>query len=187
MPFPSDTVLCREHITGSGAAIQFGKAAYLLKVFSTVYLRSRIRIRSWRIAAAHSRKSTWRLALKRILVLEDEELFSMLLKDVFVESGYQVEVAEDGRAALEKGQDFRPDIFFTDWRFSGSATSVQVADGLRTSNPKLKVILLTGVVGEEAARAAKALDAFCLLIKPSSIDDILGAAQAAASALDSNA
>lgn len=122
--------------------------------------------------------------MKRILVLEDDELFSMLLKDVFVESGYRVEMVVDGSAALEKGPVFQPDILFADWRFSGSSTSVQVADILRASNPRLKVILLTGVVGEEASKAAEAIGAFRLLSKPSSIDEILSAAEAAAQALD---
>jgi two-component system response regulator RegA len=122
--------------------------------------------------------------LKRILVLEDDELFSMLLKDVFLESGYQVEMVVDGSAALEKGPAFRPDILFADWRFSGSATSVQVAEALRALNPRLKVILLTGVVGEEANKAAEAIGAFRLLSKPSSIDEILNAADAASNALD---
>jgi len=125
-----------------------------------------------------------RTALKKILVLEDEELFSMLLQDVFQESGYRVEVASNGQAALEKGSDFQPDIFFTDWRFTGPTTSTEVAEALRASNPRLKVILLTGMVGQEANSAAEAVGAFRLLVKPSSIEDILAAAREAARALD---
>lgn len=124
--------------------------------------------------------------MKKILVLEDEELFSLLLQDVFVESGFDVEVASNGRIALEKGEAFRPDIFFTDWRFAGQTTSVDVAQALRAQNPRLKVILLTGMVGKEATSAAEAVGAFRLLVKPSSIDDILAAAHAAAGALDSD-
>ena len=119
----------------------------------------------------------------KILVLEDEELFAMLLHDVFTEAGFRVVSARDGDEALQEGEALRPDLFFTDWRFAGRTSSVQVAEHLRGLNPDLKVVLLTGMMGREASDAAAAIGAFRLLVKPSSIDDILMAAQEAAAAL----
>ncbi len=118
--------------------------------------------------------------MKKILVLEDEELFCMLLTDVFTEAGYRVEGATDGDEALRKGSLLKPDIFFTDWRFTGPTSSVDVARSLRELNPDLRVVLLTGMLGQEASAAAERIGAFRLLVKPSSIDDILAAAQDAA-------
>lgn len=108
----------------------------------------------------------------------------MLLQDVLAEAGYTVQTANNGQQAIEVGSALQPDIFFTDWRFSGTTGSVEVAHTLRQIQPDLKVVLLTGMVGREATDAAESVNAFRLLVKPSSIDDILAAAQAAAEQLD---
>jgi CheY-like chemotaxis protein len=128
----------------------------------------------------------WEVVRRRgvkVLVLEDEELFSMLLEDVLTEAGYTVETATNGQEAIERGKALGPDIFFTDWRFTGTTGSVEVAKVLRELKPNLKVILLTGMMGREAADAATAVGAFRLLVKPSSIDDIVAAARDAAAEL----
>lgn len=80
--------------------------------------------------------------MKKILVVDDEENIRILYRDEMTEEGYKVELAEDGHAALEKIESFRPDLVTLDVKMPG-IDGLEVLRRIRAGHPVLPVILLT--------------------------------------------
>jgi DNA-binding response OmpR family regulator len=57
--------------------------------------------------------------MARILIVEDEEDFAFILKDVLSGAGYQSEWGRDGKDALGKLEKFKPDAILLDWNMPG--------------------------------------------------------------------
>ncbi len=52
--------------------------------------------------------------MKKIIIVEDEEVLRNLLQRKLTEEGYEVEVAQDGEEGLEKIREGRPDLILLD-------------------------------------------------------------------------
>ena len=52
---------------------------------------------------------------KKVLVIDDEEDFRVLINDVLSEKGYEVVLASDGMEGIEKAKESRPDVCLVDW------------------------------------------------------------------------
>jgi len=50
----------------------------------------------------------------KILIVEDEEALSKVLKEKFTSEKFEVEIAKDGEAALTMAASFRPDLMLLD-------------------------------------------------------------------------
>ncbi|HZM05470.1 MAG TPA: response regulator, partial [Candidatus Saccharimonadales bacterium] len=57
--------------------------------------------------------------MKKILIIEDDLIIRSIYRRKFENSGYKVEVAEDGEAALKLLTDFRPDAIQVDIMLPG--------------------------------------------------------------------
>lgn len=81
-----------------------------------------------------------------ILVAEDEEPLRVLLKRVLERLGYQVYLAESGRAALEIWAKHREEIalLLTDMVMPDGLTGLALARQLSQEKPSLKVVLTSG-------------------------------------------
>src|SRR4051812_3663607 len=55
-------------------------------------------------------------AMRRVLVVDDEENIRLVLKTLLKRHGYEVEVADGGEAALALVDSFGPDVILTDVR-----------------------------------------------------------------------
>ncbi len=87
----------------------------------------------------------------RILIAEDEPSFRRLLEDILVKWGYDVEVAEDGAAALQILQsEDPPRLALLDWIMPGME-GVEVCRKVRekTTDSYTYIILLTSQQGDE--------------------------------------
>ncbi len=51
---------------------------------------------------------------KKVLIIEDEEILSKLLKNKLEDEGYEAEVALDGQEGLTKAKSFKPDLILLD-------------------------------------------------------------------------
>ncbi|MFA5166526.1 MAG: response regulator [Candidatus Paceibacterota bacterium] len=51
---------------------------------------------------------------KKVLIIEDEEILSKLLKNKLQDEGYEAEVALDGQEGLAKAKSFKPDLILLD-------------------------------------------------------------------------
>ncbi len=91
---------------------------------------------------------------KRILVVDDERSVLQLLSDLLSSRGHQVEVAEDGRTALERIQSGGIDLVITDVKMPVMGGQ-ELYEGIRRIAPDLshRVIFATGDTVSEDARA----------------------------------
>jgi CheY-like chemotaxis protein len=87
---------------------------------------------------------------ERILILEDEAALRMIVRELLEDAGYAVTDAEIPEAALSAAErDGNLDLLVTDVvlpRMSGRA----VADALRATHPRLKVLFVSGYAGDDA-------------------------------------
>ncbi len=81
----------------------------------------------------------------RVLVVEDLRALRTIMARLLVKLGHQVEVAEDGITALEKLNDFEPQIIFSDISMPGM-TGYDLARKLR-EQPKTAQIYLVAMTG----------------------------------------
>jgi len=110
--------------------------------------------------------------MKRVLVVDDEFGLLEALGDVLAESGYAVSTARNGRDALKRLSEARPDLMLVDYMMpvmDGPAfiKAVQQLDGLGD----VPVVMMTAV---KAANLPKDLGVVSVLQKPFSIDTLLG-------------
>ena len=80
-----------------------------------------------------------------VLVIDDEPMVRMLIKDVLEEVGYDVVDVADGPTGLKVIQsDSRIDLLVTDMGLPGGMSGRQVAEAGREARPNLKVLFVTG-------------------------------------------
>jgi DNA-binding NtrC family response regulator len=101
----------------------------------------------------------------RIMVVDDESIVGRRLKPALEKSGYQVEVFEDGKSAIDRIALEPFDIVVTDVRMD-EIDGMQVLQQVLTSSPRTKVIIITGYATVELAREALIKGAFDFIAKP---------------------
>ncbi len=120
--------------------------------------------------------------MARVLIIEDEQLVRMVLRDMLEAAGHQVTEAEDGEQGLAQFEAHPADIVVTDIvmpRKEGFETIQE----LRRRYPKVKIIAISGGDrhrGYGVLTVAKRFGAHGVLMKPfrrrdllAMIDDIL--------------
>ena len=88
-----------------------------------------------------------------ILVVDDAPIDRQVAADFVREAGHTVRLAESGDQALDLIEEDAPDIVLTDLRMPGM-DGLELVRTLRSSHPRLPVILMTAHGSEEAAIAA---------------------------------
>src|SRR5512141_2157623 len=110
-----------------------------------------------------------------LLVVDDEKHQRESLTVILEDEGYRVAAAADGREALAKAAELRPEVVLTDLKMPG-LTGMDVVRSLSSSadNPlPPKVILVTAHGSVERAREAHQLGAFDYMSKPVVADELL--------------
>jgi DNA-binding NtrC family response regulator len=110
-----------------------------------------------------------------LLVVDDEKHQRESLTVILEDEGYKVAAAADGREALAKAAEIRPEVVLTDLKMPG-LTGMDVVKSLSSSvdNPlPPKVILVTAHGSVERAREAHQLGAFDYMSKPVVADELL--------------
>jgi two-component system response regulator AtoC len=110
--------------------------------------------------------------LARILVVDDEESVCRMLRDVLTDAGYQVEVATDGRQALERITGVYYDAVLLDIRMP-ELDGVQVLEAVRQNGGQVPIILMTAYGTTETAIRAMKLGAFDYVLKPFHLEELL--------------
>jgi diguanylate cyclase (GGDEF)-like protein/PAS domain S-box-containing protein len=102
----------------------------------------------------------------RILVVEDETIVALDLKNSLKVLGYDVVgTACSGEEAIAKADQTRPDLVLMDIILKGNMDGVQAADSIR-STLNIPVIFLTACADERTLQRAKVTEAFGYLLKP---------------------
>ena len=82
------------------------------------------------------------VALKRILVIDDEPEIVSFIRELLIHRGYEVSGTSDSRQALDLLNSFHPDVCILDFRMPYMSGSV-VLDSVKKADPTVEVIFLT--------------------------------------------
>ena len=99
--------------------------------------------------------------MKKILFIEDDQALSLAYKKKFTNSGYEVEIAEDGNTGLLKAGEFKPQIIVLDIMLPGGMNGFDILKKLKQSEvvQDIPVIMMTNLAEQgEAAKAAGAIE-----------------------------
>ena len=107
----------------------------------------------------------------RVIVLDDEPIVGKRLQPALEKMGWQVEVFEEPKKALERIDEGNFDIVVTDI-YMNEVDGLQVLDRALEKNPDAKVIIITGYAMMEMARSAMDKGAFDFIAKPFKPDDL---------------
>ena len=116
---------------------------------------------------------------KHILVVEDDELIRELLQITLELEGYSVEVANNGRVALDSIAERRPDVAVVDLAMPEMG-GLELLDVIGTSaEVPPGVVVVSGNVTPQIEQKARAAGANVVLKKPVGRDEVLGAIETA--------
>jgi CheY-like chemotaxis protein len=111
---------------------------------------------------------------RTVLIADDDGQLRLLLKEFLQAEGFDVLEARDGVEALQTVQDARPDAMLLDIampRLGGLHT----LESIRTFDPHLHVIIMTGKLDQTTLRDALFSEATTVLTKPLDLDDVVAA------------
>lgn len=124
---------------------------------------------------------------KTVLVVDDEADVLRLLQRILTEEGYEVVTAKSGDAAIRVFENLErhPDLLLTDVVMPGMSGPMLV-DHLRSIDPALKVLFMSGYDGRHVVRHYVVEQGFRLIPKPltvkslrEAIESVLGVPNAA--------
>jgi excisionase family DNA binding protein len=111
----------------------------------------------------------------RVLVVDDEPAIRDLLAKTLALAEYEVDLAADGKTALERLRIVPYDLLITDLRMPGVDGLAVIREGRRL-RPDLPVIIITGYSSEASAIEAVNLGVSGYLTKPFRVPRVLAAA-----------
>jgi len=116
---------------------------------------------------------------KRLLIVEDNADARYLLTEVLAPLGFSLQVAENGLQAIEKAQEFCPEVILMDWRMpkmNGLDAARRILNGGCAVAPR--ILMLSANVFEEQKREALAAGIHAFLKKPLQEDELFAALEA---------
>ncbi len=111
---------------------------------------------------------------RRLLVVDDDISLRRLSTEVLSISGYEVDTAEDGAAAWDALNADRYDLMITDNNMP-HLSGLELLKKLYTNRMALPVIMATGTLPEEEFAQCPWLQPAATLLKPYTVDELLGA------------
>ena len=113
----------------------------------------------------------------KILIVEDEEIIRIGLRDNFELENYQVETAEDGEDAIRKADEMHPDLVILDLMLP-KKSGFEVCRYLRKKHPNIFIIMLTAKTEETSKVTGLEMGADDYVTKPFSILELLARVKA---------
>ena len=106
------------------------------------------------------------MAKSRILIVEDEGVIVMTIKNMLTRLGYEVTgIATSGADALKKTEETRPDLVLMDIVLSGDMDGIEVAEQVR-SRFGIPVVYLTAYDDNKRVQRAKLTEPYGYILKP---------------------
>jgi len=106
--------------------------------------------------------------MRKILLVDDEKEFAMVLGERLKEEGFEVFKAFDGKGALEQARKQTPDIILLDIilpDMDGNIVARKLREDLNTRG--IPIIFLTGLLSREEARARGTSISGCVFVPKS--------------------
>lgn len=112
--------------------------------------------------------------MKRILVVDDEEILRMLICDTLEDTGYDMDEAEDGIEALKKISQQTYDLIILDYMMP-NLSGIEVIEELPMEvTQKTSILMLTAKAQESDRQIALEKGANYFMSKPFSPIELLG-------------
>jgi DNA-binding response OmpR family regulator len=105
----------------------------------------------------------------RILVVDDEINVIRLLQKFLTSKDYDVCTAADGKTAVQKVRELKPQIVLLDILMPGTG-GMDVLNEIKKLEPDTTVIMVTAVSDEELAKRSIEMGAFDYITKPINLD-----------------
>lgn len=102
----------------------------------------------------------------KILIVEDDPLFSMELEAKLTALGHRVSVARDAKAGIELGVLEKPDIVISDWNLEDTLSGVGVCNAIQSVHPRTQLIIVSGSPRDYIVEEAKDVPILTILSKP---------------------
>jgi two-component system chemotaxis response regulator CheY len=103
--------------------------------------------------------------LRRILVVDDDEVILNLISTVLAEAGFDVDAAPDGQEAWEALANQKYDLLVTDNEMPRLA-GLELIERIRDARMRLPIIVASGNLSEEGARDYPQLQIAAVIAKP---------------------
>ena len=116
------------------------------------------------------------VTLSPLLIVEDDEVFARVLAKSLAQHGLEVRTAASGAAALALGAAQRFAAAVLDLKLENE-TSLALIPQLKSINPDMRILMLTGYASIQTAVEAIKLGATHYLPKPAGVSEILNALQ----------
>lgn len=110
--------------------------------------------------------------MTRVLVVDDDPTFCLMLKTFLTRNGYEVQEAFNVDAAIKATQEMPFDVVLTDYRLPNK-TGLDLLREIKNQNPNCAVILMTQYADIRISVQAIKLGAFDYVAKPVTPDEIL--------------
>jgi len=111
-------------------------------------------------------KEASRMPKARILVVEDDKIISMEIKDRLENLGYEViDVVFSGEKAIEKATELVPGLVLMDIKLKGKMDGIEAAEKIR-SLLDVPVVYLTAYTDESTLQRAKITEPYGYIVKP---------------------
>ncbi len=104
---------------------------------------------------------------KRILIVDDEKVIALTLKDLFVSKGYEASVVFSGRDAIRYLKEHKFDLILLDIQIP-DVNGIEVLKAARKAQPDLKTVVLSGFL-EEYRDEIEKIGCDAVLNKPFSV------------------
>ncbi len=103
---------------------------------------------------------------KRVMIVEDESVISLDIKNSLMRLGYDVAgVAASGDSALRKIESSRPDLILMDIHLKGEMTGIDVSEKVK-SDFQIPIVYLTANADDSTFKEANQTDPYGYLLKP---------------------
>ncbi len=107
-----------------------------------------------------------------ILIVDDNEDMCQIISDVMKAEGYMVEVAYDGRSAMNEIQTMAYDLMILDYRLF-DCDGLEILEQAKRAAPLLNTIMISAYGNEPVKERARVLGACAFFDKPFAVNDLL--------------
>jgi DNA-binding response OmpR family regulator len=107
----------------------------------------------------------------KILIVDDENDFTVYLCRFLKRKNHEVLVAEDGQKGIEFFQEFQPDWVILDYNLP-KLNGIEVLTRIKQTKPGCKVAFITGAEDESVGKKVMELGATVFMNKPIELDKI---------------
>jgi len=116
---------------------------------------------------------------KKILIVEDEGIVSIDIRNILRSLGYNfIEMVFSGKEALNKTQDWNPDVILMDIGLKGDIDGIETARIIKEKS-NTQIIFLSGFADDNTLARANKINPVGYIIKPinnKELDDVISKA-----------